>query len=96
MNLLAYLPPNLLRMSQATPLASPFPGPLPAAPRAPAWSLREVWVRWASIIGLTSFFVLVQTDWHHVSRWQVWGQGGTAKVNPACPVGRPGDIAANG
>lgn len=73
MNLLAYLPPNLLRMSQATPLASPFPSQLLAAPRAPAWSLREVWVRWASIIGLTSFFVLVQTDWHGVSRWQVWG-----------------------
>lgn len=72
MNLLAYLPPSFLRMSQATPLASPSPSQL-AASRVSAWSLREVWVRWTSIIGLTTFFVLVQADWHHQPRWQVWG-----------------------
>jgi hypothetical protein len=71
-NLLAYLPPYFSRMSQAVTLASSPPSRLTAAPRAPSWSLREVWVRWASIIGLTTFFVLVQADKQNHPLWQVW------------------------
>ncbi|MFD1470433.1 sensor histidine kinase [Hymenobacter caeli] len=59
-------------MRQAVPIASSAPSWLPAALRGPSWSLREVWVRWASIIGLTTFFVVAQADWHGLPRWQVW------------------------